>query len=57
MYSLGKKLDSKSIELFGRKNKTISNMMGKKVLYPKKSASKEYFKEEEEMKKSDLEKM
>lgn len=56
MYSLGKKLDSKSIELFGRKNKTISNMMGKKVLYPKKSASKEYFKEDE-MKKSDLEKM
>ena len=56
MYALGKKLDSKSVELFGRKNKTISNMMGKKLIHPKKLISKEYFKEEE-MKKSDVEKM
>jgi hypothetical protein len=55
MYSLGKKLDSKHIELFGKKNHNVSNVMGKK-LHSKKAISKEYFKEDE-IKKSDLEKM
>ncbi len=56
MYSLGKKLDSKHIELFGKKNHNVSNVMGRKLLQQKKAVSKEYFKEDE-MKKSDLEKM
>ena len=55
MYSLGKKLDSKNVELFGRKNHNVQNIMGKKLLH-KKTVSKDHFKEDE-VKKSDLEKM
>ena len=55
MYSLGKKLDSKNVELFGRKNHNVQNIMGKKLLH-KKTVSKDRFKEDE-VKKSDLEKM
>ena len=55
MYSLGKKLDSKNVELFGRKNHNVQNIMGKKLLH-KKTVSKDRFKEDD-VKKSDLEKM
>jgi len=55
MYSLGKKLDSKNVELFGKKNHVISNVMGRKLLHSKKAIQKENYKEDE-MKKSDLEK-
>ena len=55
MYSLGKKLDSKNVELFGKKNHNVQNVMGRKLLH-KKTISKDYFKEDE-VKKSDLERM